>query len=146
MQKITPFLWFNNQAEEAATFYCSVFKNAKILNTSPMMCTFELEGQQLIALNGGPEYTFTEAISLFVNCETQDEVDYFWEKLSADPATEQCGWLKDKYGISWQIIPKILGQLLGDKDPVKAKRVMDAMLKMKKIDVLGLQKAYDGTT
>jgi len=155
MQKITTFLWFDGKAEEAINFYVSVFKNSKILNVTRygeggpapkgtvMTATFQLEGQQFYALNGGPQYSFTPAISLFVNCETQQEVDELWEKLSADRKAEQCGWLKDKYGLSWQIIPTALGKLLGDKDPAKAKQVMQAMLQMKKIDIKRLQEAYD---
>jgi predicted 3-demethylubiquinone-9 3-methyltransferase (glyoxalase superfamily) len=155
MQKITPFLWFDGLAEEAMNFYVSIFKNSKVINVSRygeggpgpkgtvMSATFQLEGQQFMALNGGPLFTFTPAISLFVNCETQEEVDELWNKLSADGSEERCGWLKDKYGLSWQIIPTALGRLLGDKDPEKAKRVMMAMLKMDKIDVKKLQEAYD---
>jgi len=142
-QKITPFLWFDNQAAEAAKFYTSVFKNSKIINTSPMITTFELEGQQFMGLNGGPQFKFTEAVSLFVNCETQEEVDEFWEKLSAGGEKSQCGWLKDKYGLSWQIVPTILGKLMGDPDRVKSQRVIEAMLKMKKLDIGKLQEAYD---
>ena len=149
MQKIVPFLWFDGKAEEAARFYVSVFKNSKIVKVMPgpqgtaMGVTFQLEGQEFYALNGGPQFKFTPAISLFVNCETQQEVDELWKKLSASGSDEQCGWLKDKYGLSWQIIPTVLGKLLGDKDPAKANRVMQAMLKMKKIDIKGLQEAYD---
>ena len=143
MQKIVPFLWFDGKAEEAATFYVSIFRNAKILSANPMSVTFQLEGQPFYALNGGPQYKFTPAISLFVNCETQQEVDELWGKLSASKADEQCGWLKDKYGLSWQIIPTTLGKLMGDKDPKKAGAVVQAMLKMKKIDIKGLQQAYD---
>jgi predicted 3-demethylubiquinone-9 3-methyltransferase (glyoxalase superfamily) len=143
MQKIVPFLWFDGQAEEAAKFYVSIFKNSKLLNVTPMSVTFQLEGQQFYALNGGPQYKFTPAISLFVNCETQQEVDDLWGKLSASKADEQCGWLKDKYGLSWQIIPTVLGKLLGDKNPKKANAALQAMLKMKKIDIKGLQQAYD---
>src|SRR6266436_1191691 len=118
MQKITPFLWFDNQAGEAAKFYCSVFKDSKIINSSPMIVTFELEGQKFMALNGGPQFKFTEAISLFVDCETQEEVDELWEKLTAGGgAPSQCGWLKDKFGLSWQIIPSALTDMLSDKDP-----------------------------
>jgi len=142
-QKITPFLWFDNQAAEAAKFYTSVFKNSKIINTSPMITTFELEGQQFMGLNGGPQFKFTEAVSLFVNCETQEEVDEFWAKLSAGGEKSQCGWLKDKYGLSWQIVPTILGKLMGDPDRVKSQRVIEAMLKMKKLDIGKLQEAYD---
>lgn len=156
MQKITTFLWFDNNAEEAINYYVSLFKDAKILNIirngeggpgpkgSFLTATFQLEGQQFMALNGGPIFKFTEAISLFVSCETQQEVDELWEKLSAGGAKSECGWLKDKYGLSWQIIPTALGKLMNDPDPVKAQRVMMAMLKMSKIDIAGLQKAYDG--
>jgi len=149
MQKIRPFLWFNNNAEEAMKFYVSIFKNSKIVSTMPgpdgtvMGGTFQLEGQEFLALNGGPKYSFTPAISLFVNCETQEEVDALWNKLSAGGSEDQCGWLKDKYGLSWQIIPSILGRLLGDKDRKKAQAAMQAMLQMVKIDIKGLQQAYD---
>jgi len=143
MQKIVPFLWFDGKAEEAAKFYVAIFKNSKLLNVTPMSVTFQLEGQQFYALNGGPQYKFTPAISLFVNCETQAEVDDLWKKLSASGSDEQCGWLKDKYGLSWQIIPTVLGKLLGDKNPKKANAALQAMLKMKKIDIKGLQQAYD---
>lgn len=142
-QKITPFLWFDNQALEAAKFYGSIFKNSKIVTTSPMIVTFELEGQKFIALNGGPQFKFTEAISLFVECESQEEVDEFWEKLSAGGAKSQCGWLKDKYGLSWQVIPSMLMKLMGDPDPKKSQRVMDAIMKMSKIEIKLLQQAYD---
>jgi predicted 3-demethylubiquinone-9 3-methyltransferase (glyoxalase superfamily) len=156
MQKITPFLWFDGNAEEAANFYTSIFKNSKILNVarygeagpgtrgSAMTVTFELEGQQFIALNGGPHYTFSPAISFFVNCETQAEVDELWEKLTAGGKAVQCGWLQDKFGVSWQIIPKALMGLMGDKDPVKSQRVFKAMLQMTKIDIEGLKRAYRG--
>lgn len=144
MKKITPFLWFNNNAEEAANFYVSIFKNSKINTATPMMVSFVLDGQEFIGLNGGPQYKFTEAISMFVNCEDQAEVDMFWDKLLDGGEASQCGWLKDKFGLSWQIIPRALGELMGDKDPLKAKRVMDAMLTMKKIDVSKLQAAYNG--
>jgi predicted 3-demethylubiquinone-9 3-methyltransferase (glyoxalase superfamily) len=143
MQKIVPFLWFDGKAEEAAQFYVSIFKNSKILSANPMSVTFQLEGQPFYALNGGPQYKFTPAISLFVNCETQQEVDELWGKLSASKADEQCGWLKDKYGLSWQIIPTVLGKLMGDKNPKKANAAVQAMLKMKKIDIKGLQQAFD---
>ena len=150
MKKITPFLWFNDQAEEAMYFYVSIFKNSKVLGVSrsgadgPVFTVnFELDGQEFSALNGGPHFLFTEAISLFVNCETQDEVDDLWEKLSAGGEKSRCGWLKDKYGISWQIVPTALGRLMGDEDAVKAKRVLDAMLQMDKIDIKKLQQAYD---
>jgi predicted 3-demethylubiquinone-9 3-methyltransferase (glyoxalase superfamily) len=149
MQKIAPFLWFDGEAEEAMKFYVSIFKNSKIVRTMPgpngtvIGGTFQLEGQEFYALNGGPQYKFTPAISLFVNCETQQEVDELWGKLSASKADEQCGWLKDKYGLSWQIIPTILGRLMGDKNPKKAGAAVQAMLQMKKIDIKGLQRAYD---
>jgi predicted 3-demethylubiquinone-9 3-methyltransferase (glyoxalase superfamily) len=156
MQKITPFLWFDGNAEEAMNFYTSTFKNSKIVNIkrygdagpgpkgSVMTCSFQIEGQQFMALNGGPHFKFTPAISFFVNCETQKEVDELWEKLLPGGETMQCGWLKDKFGVAWQIIPKALGELLGDKDPQKSQRVMKAMMKMIKIDVEGLQRAYEG--
>ena len=154
MQKITPFLWFDNQAEEAMNFYVSIFKNSKIVkvtcygeagpgpNGTVMSATFQLEGQTFYALNGGPLFSFTPAISLFVNCETQQEVDELWEKLSAGGKKETCGWLKDKYGLSWQVIPTALGEMLGDKDPQKAGRVMQAMMQMGKIEIEGLKQAY----
>lgn len=150
MQSITPFLWFDNQAEEAMNFYTSVFEDAKILNTMPgpdgsvMGGTFELNGQEFMVLNGGPMYQFTPAISLFVRCETQEEVDYYWEKLTEGGSEEPCGWLKDKFGLSWQIIPNTLGELLGDSDREKAGRALQAMLQMKKIDIAALQAAFDG--
>jgi predicted 3-demethylubiquinone-9 3-methyltransferase (glyoxalase superfamily) len=156
MQKITPFLWFDNQAEEAMNFYVSIFKNSKVLNCSHygeagpgpkgtvMVGTFQLEGQEFLALNGGPHFKFTEAISLVVNCETQPEIDEMWEKLSEGGEKGQCGWLKDKYGLSWQIVPPVLGELMKDKDPEKTNRVMEAMLKMKKIDIETLKRAYEG--
>jgi predicted 3-demethylubiquinone-9 3-methyltransferase (glyoxalase superfamily) len=153
MQKITPFLWFDNNAEEAIHFYTSIFKNSKIGNVtrygdagpgpkgSVMSATFELEGQPFMALNGGPHFKFTEAISLFVSVDTQQEVDELWDKLSAGGRKSQCGWLKDKFGLSWQIIPKALGELLGDKDPRKSQSVMKAMLQMDKIDIARLKEA-----
>ena len=156
MQKITPFLWFDNDCEEAMNFYVSVFKNSKIVSVTRygeggpgpkgtvMTGTFELEGQQFMALNGGPHFKFTEAISLFVNCEAQQEVDELWEKLSEGGAKSQCGWLKDKYGLSWQIVPRVLGELLNDRDPVKSKRVMEALLQMSKLDIATLKRAYEG--
>ncbi len=150
MQRITPFLWFDGNAEEAMKFYVSIFKNSKIVSTMAgpdgkvFTGTFQLEGQQFMALNGGPQFKFTEAISLFVNCETQAEVDELWNKLTAGGAESQCGWLKDKFGLSWQIIPSALGRLLGDKDRAKASRAMQAMLQMKKIDIAKLQQAFDG--
>ena len=155
MSKIVPFLWFDGRAEEAMNFYASIFKNSRIGNVTRygkggpgpegtvMSATFQLEGQDFYALNGGPHYSFTPAISFFVNCETQQEVDELWEKLSEGGQIQQCGWLQDKYGLSWQIIPTILGKLLGDKDPAKAQRVMQAMLQMKKIDIARLKQAYD---
>lgn len=145
MKKITPFLWFDTQAEEAMNFYCSVFKNSKVLSVSPASVNFELEGQEFIGFNAGPEFKFNEAISMFVDCQTQEEVDELWTKLTSDGGEEgRCGWLKDKFGLSWQIVPKQLGELLGDPDPEKSKRVMEAMLKMRRIIVADLQKAYDG--
>jgi predicted 3-demethylubiquinone-9 3-methyltransferase (glyoxalase superfamily) len=156
MQKITPFLWFDGKAEEAINFYVSVFKNAKVVKltrygeTGPgpkgsvMSATFQLDGQEFFALNGGPQFSFTPAISFFVNCETQEEVDELWDKLSAGGKKERCGWLKDKYGLSWQIIPSVLGKLLQDPEPAKATRVMRAMLEMDKIDIKRLQEAYNG--
>ncbi len=156
MQKITPFLWFDHQAEEAAKFYVSMFKNSKILNIARygegtpmpkgtvMTVDFVLEGERFTALNGGPMFKFTEAISFLVNCESQDEVDMLWKKLTSNGGAEgQCGWLKDKYGLSWQIIPTALGRMLSDPDPEKAQRVMSAMLKMKKIDVEAIRQAYN---
>ena len=151
MKKIIPFLWFDTQAEEAMNFYVSVFKNSKVGGVSrgpdgkAFSVTFELDGQEFMGLNTGPQFKFNESVSFFVNCEDQAEVDYFWDKLTTDGGEESmCGWLKDKYGLSWQIIPKQLGELMGDPDPVKAQRVMQAMLKMQKIVVADLQKAYDG--
>jgi predicted 3-demethylubiquinone-9 3-methyltransferase (glyoxalase superfamily) len=155
MQKITPFLWFNDNAEEAVNFYVSIFRNSRIVSMSRypegtpgpagkvMTATFQLEGQEFIALNGGPEFKFNEAISFFVNCETQEEVDRLWDKLSEGGEKGQCGWLKDKYGVSWQIVPTALGQMLGDKDPQKSQNVMQAMLKMTKIDIETLRRAYE---
>jgi predicted 3-demethylubiquinone-9 3-methyltransferase (glyoxalase superfamily) len=152
MNKITPFLWFNDTVEEAMNFYVSVFKNSKIVsvqrqgpNGPVFTATIELDGQRVHMLNGGPQFQFTEAISLFVDCEDQKEVDELWSKLTADGGKESmCGWLKDKFGLSWQIIPKALMQYLRDPDPVKSKRAMDAMLTMRKIDVEALKKAYEG--
>jgi len=154
MQKITPFLWFDDKAEEAMHFYVSIFKNSKIGTVTRygeagpgpkgtvMSATFQLDGQEFFALNGGPHYKFTPAISLFVNCETQQEVDELWDKLSAGGRKDRCGWLQDKYGLSWQIIPSLLGRLLHDKDAKKAQRVMQAMLQMDKIDMKKLEQAY----
>ncbi len=150
MKKITPFLWFDTQAEEAMNFYVSLFKNSKVLGVSRgpdgkvFTVSFELDGQEFMGLNAGPVYKFNEAVSMYVNCEDQAEVDYFWSKLSAVPESEQCGWCKDKFGLSWQIVPKQLGELMGGPDPEKSGRVMQTMLKMKKIIVADLQKAYDG--
>lgn len=154
MQKIVPFLWFDGKAEEAAKFYVSIFKNSKMGTVrrcgdagpgpkgSVMAAEFELEGQNFIALNGGPQFTFTPAISFFVNCDTQQEVDELWDKLSAGGKPNRCGWLQDKFGLSWQIIPTALGKLMGDPDPKKAGSVMNAMLQMNKIDIEGLQRAH----
>ncbi len=155
MQKIIPFLWFDGKAEEAANFYVSLFKNSRIVNIArygdagpgpkgtAMSATFELAGQRFIALNAGPQFKFSEAISFFINCETQQEVDDLWEKLSAGGQKSKCGWLKDKYGLSWQVIPTALGDMLHDKDPKKSQRVMQAMLQMDKIDIARLKQAYD---
>ena len=145
MQKITTFLWYNTEAEEAARFYVSIFKNSRILSVNPMTVTFQLEGQTFYALNGGPQFKFTPAISLFVDCADQAEVDQLWTKLLAGGGREdQCGWLQDKYGLSWQIIPKALGSMLSDQDRTKADRALQAMLKMKKIEVAKLEAAYAG--
>lgn len=161
MQKITPFLWFDDQAEEAANFYASIFKNSKVGKITryeeesakatgrpagtAMTVEFDLEGQKFVGLNGGPHFKFTEAVSFVVNCETQEEVDYFWEKLTADGGSEsQCAWLKDKYGLSWQIVPTILVELLQNQDAEKSHRVMMAMMQMKKIDIAALQRAAEG--
>ena len=155
MQKITPFLWFDGQAEEAMNFYISIFKNSKVVSVNRygeagpgpkgtvMTASFLLEGQEFVALNGGPQFTFSPAISFVVNSETQEEVDKFWEKLSAGGEQHQCGWLKDKYGVSWQIVPTVLIEMLNDPDPVKSGRVMKAMLQMNKIDIAGLKRAYE---
>ena len=145
MTSITPFLWFDNNVREAVAFYKSVFPDAKVETVSDFMATFELEGQRFHALNGGPRYKFTEAVSFFISVETQDEVDDFWRKLTADGGEEsQCGWLKDKFGLSWQVIPTALGRYLSDPDRTRADRVMQAMLKMKKIVIADLGKAYAG--
>ena len=159
MQKIAPFLWFDNHAEDAVKFYVSIFRNSKIgsINRyeeeaakasgrpkgSVMTVAFELAGQEFVALNGGPLFKFSEAISFVVNCETQEEVDHFWEKLSAGGQEVQCGWLKDRFGVSWQVVPTVLGEMLQDKDREKSKRVMAAMLKMKRINIEALKKAYE---
>ena len=156
MQKITPFLWYDTQAEAAANFYCSIFKNSNITSIarygdsgpgpkgSVMTVAFELDGQPFTALNGGPHFKFTEAVSFVVNCETQAEVDRYWDKLLEGGQPSQCGWLKDQYGLSWQIVPNVLMEMLQDKDPQKSQRVMAAMMKMIKLDIPTLQKAYDG--
>ena len=159
MQRISPFLWFDDKAEEAAVFYTSIFKNSKIKTIvrygdsgaevtgrpkgTVMTVAFQLDGQEFVALNGGPQYKFTEAVSFVVNCQTQEEVDEYWKKLSDGGRQVQCGWLKDKYGLSWQIVPTILSEMLNDPDPKKADRVMKAMLQMKKIDIKGLKQAYE---
>jgi predicted 3-demethylubiquinone-9 3-methyltransferase (glyoxalase superfamily) len=155
MQKITPFLWFENQAEVAVNFYTSIFKNSKVGRVSRygdrapmpkgtvMTASFEIEGQEFMALNGGPVFQFSPAISFFVNCETQEEVDHLWEKLSAGGEKQRCGWLKDKFGVTWQIVPTALGKLMQDKDPAKVKRVTMAMLQMTKLDIEGLKRAYE---
>ncbi len=163
MQKITPFLWFDSQAEEAASFYTAIFKNSRITGITRyseegakasgrpkgtvMTVTFQLEGQEYIALNGGPHFRFSEAVSFVINCESQAEVDYYWEKLSAggDPQAQQCGWLKDKYNLSWQVVPTLLMKLLSDPDPEISRRVMKAMLKMKKIEIEPLKRAAEGS-
>jgi predicted 3-demethylubiquinone-9 3-methyltransferase (glyoxalase superfamily) len=163
MQKITPFLWFDDQAEEAVKFYTSIFKNskvgrilrygeeaAKVSQTgrpvgSVLTIEFEIEGQKFTALNGGPQFKFNESVSFVVNCETQEEVDYFWEKLTRDGGQESaCGWLKDKFGLSWQVVPRALIDMLQDKDPKKPERVMKAMLQMQKLDIKTLEEAYEG--
>jgi predicted 3-demethylubiquinone-9 3-methyltransferase (glyoxalase superfamily) len=155
MTTISPFLWFDTQAEQAANLYVSIFKNSKIVKIarygdagpgpkgSVMTVEFELDGQRFIALNGGPHFKFNEAISFSIECETQAEVDEYWNKLSAGGVEGQCGWLKDRFGLSWQVNPTILGEMLADPDPAKARRAMEAMLKMKKIDIAALKRAYD---
>jgi predicted 3-demethylubiquinone-9 3-methyltransferase (glyoxalase superfamily) len=155
MPEITTFLTFDDQAEEAVTFYTSVFPNSRIVTTTRygeagpgakgalMSATFELDGQQFMALNGGPSFTFSQGISLFVHCETQDEIDELWEKLSEGGGKGPCGWLTDKYGVSWQVVPRVLGEMLNDQDPEKANRVMNAMLQMSKIEIEGLRGAYE---
>ena len=148
MQKIITFLWFDNQAEEAIRHYSSIFKNGRVVNElrqggKLITATFELDGQQFIALNGGPNFKCSEAISLLVNCETQQEIDYFWEKLSDGGSKSQCGWLKDRFGLSWQVVPTALGRLVTDPDPKKSKAVWDALMKMSKIVIADLQKAGD---
>jgi len=155
-QKITTFLWFDNNAEAAMEFYTAIFKHSKLLSVSRygeagpgpkgtvMVGAFELEGQRFLALNGGPRFKFTEAISLVIDCETQEEIDYFWDKLSAGGQTQACGWLKDKFGLSWQVVPSVLSELMQDQDPQKSKRVMEAMLQMVKFDIARLQTAHAG--
>jgi predicted 3-demethylubiquinone-9 3-methyltransferase (glyoxalase superfamily) len=155
MQKITPFLWFNGNAEDAMHFYTSIFKNSKVGRITRwgeggpgpkgavMSVTFQLDGQEFMALNGGPQFSFSPAISFFVNCETQEEIDELWEKLSAGGQKQRCGWLQDKFGVSWQIIPSILGKLLHDSDPAKSKKVMQAMLQMDRLDISRLKRAYE---
>ena len=155
MPRITPMLWFDSNAEDAAQFYTSIFKNSKICEVSrygaagpgpkgqAMVVRFQLEGQEFLALNGGHQFKFTEAISFVVNCETQDDVDYYWDRLSAGGKEVQCGWLRDKFGLSWQVTPAVLPRLLRDPDPAKSQRVMKAMLEMVKIDIAALQRAYD---
>lgn len=156
MQKITPFLWFDGNAEEAVNFYTSIFPNSRIVSVSRhgdagpgpkgsvMVMTFELEGQQFMALNGGPQFKFSPAISLMVHCETQAEIDRYWDRLSAGGQTIECGWLQDKFGVSWQIVPAVLGKMMADKDPKKSQRVLSALMKMKKLDIAGLESAYEG--
>ena len=156
MQKITPFLWFDNNAEEAANFYVSIFKNSKVLSVSRygdagpgpkgtvMVAEFQIDGQGFVALNGGPRFKFTEAISFVINCETQQEVEYFWERLSDGGEKSRCGWVKDKFGLWWQVVPTVLGKLMSDSDPEKVKRVTGAMLQMDRIDIEPLQRAFDG--
>jgi predicted 3-demethylubiquinone-9 3-methyltransferase (glyoxalase superfamily) len=156
LQRITPFLWFDRNAEDAARFYTSIFENSKIVGLSRygdggpgpkgsvMVVVFELAGQRFMALNGGPQFTFTEAVSFLVDCETQREVDELWSRLSDGGATGRCGWLKDKFGLSWQIVPTTLGRMMADNDPAKSRRVMEAMLKMDKLDIARLEQAYNG--
>jgi predicted 3-demethylubiquinone-9 3-methyltransferase (glyoxalase superfamily) len=157
MQKITPFLWFNDKAEEAMKFYVSIFKNSKVVTVtrygdagpgpkgSVMTAAFQLDGQDFVALNGGPQFTFSPAISFVINCQTQEEVDYFWQKLSEGGKTNRCGWLDDKFGLSWQVVPTILSKLLADKDHAKSHRVMKAMLQMEKLDIKRLKQAAIGS-
>ncbi|NUT33492.1 MAG: VOC family protein [Hamadaea sp.] len=156
MQKITPFLWFDDKAEEAANHYVSIFKNSRIVDVNRMgeggplpagtvlTVAFDLEGQRFTALNGGPAHNFTEAVSFYVGCETQDEVDYYWDRLTDGGDESQCGWLKDKYGVSWQIVPNVLAALIGGPDPAGSARAVQAMLGMQKLDIQALQDAYDG--
>ncbi|MGB9936507.1 MAG: VOC family protein [Methanobacterium sp.] len=156
MQKITPFLWFDNQAEEAMNFYVSIFKNSKFISVTRygkdapgpegtiMTAKFQIEGQEFVALNGGPQFTFTEAISFVVNCKTQEEIDYYWEKLSNGGEEQGPGWVKDKYGLSWQVVPVLLEEMMNDEDSEKSGRVMNAMMQMTKIDIKKLKQAYNG--
>jgi predicted 3-demethylubiquinone-9 3-methyltransferase (glyoxalase superfamily) len=156
MPKITPCLWFNGNADEAVNHYCAIFKNSKVLSITHylegmplpvgtlLVAMLELDGQEIMILNGGADFQFIEALSLYIDCETQDEVDWFWSQLSAGGEESQCGWLKDKFGVSWQVVPSILDKLLYDPDPLKAQRVTHAMLQMQKIDIAALQRAYDG--
>jgi predicted 3-demethylubiquinone-9 3-methyltransferase (glyoxalase superfamily) len=156
VQRITPFLWFDRDAEDAARFYTSIFENSKIVSLSrygdagpgpkgsAMVVVFELGGQRFMALNGGPQFKFTEAVSFLVDCETQRDVDELWSRLSDGGAPGRCGWLKDKFGLSWQIVPTALGRMMADKDPAKSRRVMEAMLQMNKLDIARLQQAYNG--
>jgi len=156
MQKITPFLWFDNNVEEAVNHYLSIFKNSKVEMMSRygeggpgpagavMVAKFQLDGMEFLALNGGPHFKFTEAVSFVISCETQDEVDYYWDRLSEGGEESQCGWLKDKFGLSWQVVPSVLGQLVGDPDPEKSGRAMNAMMQMRKLDIAALQSAHDG--
>ena len=151
MKRITPFLWFDGKAEEAATFYTAIFKNSRITNVIPgpggtvMGVSFELEGQEFMGLNGGPMFQFTPAVSFFIKCETQEEIDNYWTRLIEGGGEPQpCGWLKDKFGLSWQVVPNALGTMLQDKDPARAQRTMEAMMKMSKLDIAALKKAYDG--
>ena len=158
MQRITPFLWFDNNAEEAANYYVSVFKNSQVHRVvrygeagpgpagSVMTVEFELDGREFVGLNGGPQFKFTEAVSFTVRCDTQEEIDYYWAKLSEGGMTSRCGWLKDKFGLWWQVEPTILGDMMADADPEKARRVMEAMLKVDKIDIEPLKRAYEGDT
>jgi predicted 3-demethylubiquinone-9 3-methyltransferase (glyoxalase superfamily) len=139
MKKVTPFLMFDNNADEAMEFYVSIFKNSKIIDQG----TFEIDGQEFLVFNGGPYFKFSEGISLFINCDTQQEVDELWEKLSVGGGKSQCGWVKDKFGVSWQVVPSVIRKMLNDPDPVKSKRVMDAMLRMNKIIIKDLEKAYN---
>jgi predicted 3-demethylubiquinone-9 3-methyltransferase (glyoxalase superfamily) len=148
MPTITPFLWFENQAEQAMQHYLSIFKQGKTINVSRngshvVSVTFELDGQRFIGLNAGPHDKFNEAISFFINCETQDDIDYYWEKLTAGGSESRCGWLKDKFGVSWQVVPAALGRLMGDSNPAKARATVDAMMTMKKLVIADLQKAHD---